>query len=102
MSTSGATHSSGTSQKEEEKEKEEGVYCDTYNGDVYVAAVLIIYLTGQLKFSDSKATAIYHTFVFMAYFSPLFGAILADGHIGKYRYKSVACNCFISIIFYCI
>jgi len=54
-----------------------------------VVAILIIYLTGQLKFSDSKATAIYHTFVFMAYFSPLFGAILADGHIGKYRCDSV-------------
>jgi len=52
---------------------------------VSVSAILIIYLTGQLKFTDSKATAIYHTFVFMAYFSPLFGAILADGHIGKYR-----------------
>jgi len=53
-----------------------------------VLAILIIYLTQQLKFSDSKATAIYHTFVFMAYFSPLFGAILADGHIGKYRCDS--------------
>jgi len=52
---------------------------------MFASAILIIYLTGQLKFSDSKATAIYHMFVFVAYFSPLFGAILADGHIGKYR-----------------
>ena len=53
---------------------------------MFALAILIIYLTGQLKFSDSNATAIYHMFVFVAYFSPLFGAILADGHIGKYRY----------------
>lgn len=53
---------------------------------MFAAAILIIYLTGQLRFTDSKATAVYHMFVFVAYFSPLFGAILADGHIGKYRY----------------
>jgi len=56
----------------------------------FAAAILIIYLTGQLRFSDSRATAIYHMFVFVAYFSPLFGAILADGHIGKYRYFASA------------
>jgi hypothetical protein len=52
---------------------------------VFVAAILIIYLTDRLKLTDNKATAIYHAFVCMAYFTPLFGAMLADGFLGKFR-----------------
>ena len=49
------------------------------------AAILVIYLTDRLKFSDSKATAVYHSFVFMAYFTPVFGAMLADTVLGRYK-----------------
>jgi len=49
------------------------------------AAILILYLTTWLNFDDSTATSIYHAFVVLCYFSPLFGAITADGYLGKYK-----------------
>ena len=51
-------------------------------------AILVLYLTDWLSFSEDNATAIYHTFVFLCYFTPIFGAILADGFIGRYKYAS--------------
>ncbi|KAL5489048.1 hypothetical protein EMCRGX_G018094 [Ephydatia muelleri] len=47
-------------------------------------AVLILFLTSQLKFSADNSTAIYHTFVMFCYFLPLVGAIIADSCLGKY------------------
>ena len=48
-------------------------------------AILVIYLVDWLKFSDSTSTAVYHGFIMTCYFTPVFGAMLADGAIGKYR-----------------
>ena len=48
-------------------------------------AILVIYLTQMLKMDDDSATAIYHTFNMLCYFSPLFGAMLADSLLGKYK-----------------
>jgi hypothetical protein len=48
---------------------------------------LILYLTKWLKFDDDNATGIYHGFIFLCYFSPLFGAIIADGYLGRYSGK---------------
>lgn len=48
-------------------------------------AVLSLYLTEYLLYSESDATVIYHTFIMFAYFFPLFGAIIADGFLGKYK-----------------
>ncbi|XP_068698069.1 solute carrier family 15 member 2-like [Montipora foliosa] len=48
-------------------------------------AILILYLTRMLDFTDNKATAIFHSFSMLCYFTPLFGAMLADGWLGKYR-----------------
>ncbi|XP_061164860.1 solute carrier family 15 member 1-like [Saccostrea echinata] len=48
-------------------------------------AVLILYLTKWLGFSEDVGTSIFHSFVMLCYFSPLFGAILADGYIGRYK-----------------
>lgn len=48
-------------------------------------AILILYLTKWLKFDADNATGVYHGFVFLCYFSPLFGAIIADGYLGRYR-----------------
>lgn len=48
-------------------------------------AILILYLTKWLKFDSDNATGIYHGFIFLCYFSPLFGAIIADGYLGRYR-----------------
>ncbi|CAH3158463.1 unnamed protein product, partial [Porites evermanni] len=48
-------------------------------------AILVIYLTQMLKMDDDSATAIYHAFNMLCYFSPLFGAMLADSLLGKYK-----------------
>lgn len=47
--------------------------------------VLFIYLTGFIHIESGTATAIYHSFTVLCYFSPLLGAIVADGYIGLYR-----------------
>lgn len=50
-----------------------------------LVAILVIYLTQMLKMDDDSATAIYHAFNMLCYFSPLFGAMLADSLLGKYK-----------------
>lgn len=59
-------------------------FCErfTYYG---LKTVLILYLTTILKFNGDNSTIIYHSFVFLAYFMPLPGAILADSYWGKYK-----------------
>ncbi|XP_071822395.1 solute carrier family 15 member 2-like [Apostichopus japonicus] len=48
-------------------------------------AVLVLYLTNVLLLEDSRATALYHIFIMLCYFTPMFGAMIADGLLGKYR-----------------
>ena len=48
-------------------------------------AILIMFLTGMLDYKDSTATAIFHSFSMLCYLTPLLGAMLADGWLGKYR-----------------
>jgi POT family proton-dependent oligopeptide transporter len=56
-------------------------------------AILVIFMTqylmnssGQLDvMSENEAQGYFHLFVSMVYFMPLFGALLADGLLGKYR-----------------
>jgi solute carrier family 15 oligopeptide transporter 1 len=50
-----------------------------------VSAILAIYLRNILLYSDDDATVIYHAFVMMCYFFPIFGAMLADSLLGKFR-----------------
>ncbi|XP_060840474.1 peptide transporter family 1-like [Rhopalosiphum padi] len=47
--------------------------------------VLVLYLTSILQYDEDESTIIYHMAVFMAYFSPLFGAILSDSFLGKFK-----------------
>ncbi|KAF0768203.1 peptide transporter family 1-like isoform X2 [Aphis craccivora] len=47
--------------------------------------VLVLYLTSILQYDEDESTIIYHMSVFMAYFSPLFGAILSDSFLGKFK-----------------
>lgn len=47
--------------------------------------ILFIYLTTFIKLGKDTSTAIYHAFTMLCYFTPLLGAILADGYIGLYR-----------------
>lgn len=48
-------------------------------------AILVIYLTSMLHMSKDDATAVYHAFNMLCYFSPIFGAIIADSFWGKYK-----------------
>jgi POT family proton-dependent oligopeptide transporter len=56
-------------------------------------AILVVFMTqylmdanGKLSpMSDSDAKAYFHLFVSVTYFTPFFGALLADGVLGKYR-----------------
>ena len=52
---------------------------------VYFSAILVLYLTSMLQMDNERATAIYHAFNMFCYFSPLFGAIIADSLLGKYK-----------------
>lgn len=52
----------------------------------FLLAVLIIYLTSALHFTDTSATSIFHAFVMFSMALPLFGGMLADSFIGKFRY----------------
>ncbi len=48
-------------------------------------AILSIYIKNKLHFSEDTATVIYHTFSGLCYFTPIFGAMLADQLLGKFK-----------------
>lgn len=48
-------------------------------------AILPLYLTGSLGFSQSRSTTLIHSFNFSAYFFTLFGGILSDSLLGRYK-----------------
>ena len=48
-------------------------------------AILPIYLTAYLLYSEDRSTTIIHTFNFMAYFFTIFGGILSDSWLGKFK-----------------
>ena len=52
-------------------------------------AVLPVFLTAKLGFSENKATTVIHSFNFMCYFFTLFGGILSDTWTGKF--KTILC-----------
>ncbi len=56
--------------------------------------ILVVFMTqylwlmdgpGGQQMSQTEATAVYHDFVFWVYLTPLFGALLSDIFLGKYR-----------------
>lgn len=47
--------------------------------------VLMIYMKNFIKFSDTTATAIYHTYATFSSFTPIIGAIIADAYLGPYK-----------------
>ncbi|XP_008190251.1 peptide transporter family 1 [Acyrthosiphon pisum] len=47
--------------------------------------ILVLYLSTILNYTDDESTMIYHSFIFLSYFMPLFGAILADSYWGKFK-----------------
>lgn len=51
----------------------------------FFSAILVLYARNYLLFDDDSSTAVYHAFTLLAYLTPLFGGILADSYIGKYK-----------------
>ena len=47
-------------------------------------AILPLYLTGTLGFSQNRSTTLIHFFNFLAYFFTLFGGIISDSLLGRY------------------
>lgn len=47
--------------------------------------MLVIYLSRELNFNDDDATVIFHVFTMCVYFLCLFGAILSDSWLGKFK-----------------
>lgn len=45
--------------------------------------ILSLYLHNFLQFSEDEATACVHAFIFLAYFTPIFGGWLSDSVLGK-------------------
>ncbi|GAB5369883.1 hypothetical protein AAMO2058_001444900 [Amorphochlora amoebiformis] len=48
-------------------------------------SVLVLYMTMAAQVQESNAVVIMHGFIATAYLTPLLGASLSDGHIGKYK-----------------
>jgi POT family proton-dependent oligopeptide transporter len=48
-------------------------------------ALLVYYMTKQLLIGQEKASLIYGTYVALAYFTPVFGGLIADRWLGKRR-----------------
>jgi POT family proton-dependent oligopeptide transporter len=48
-------------------------------------ALLVYYMTKQLLIGQERASIIYGTYTAMAYFTPIFGGIIADRWLGKRR-----------------
>ncbi|XP_037976654.2 peptide transporter family 1 [Plutella xylostella] len=59
-------------------------FCErfSYSG---MRAFLTLYLRSKLDYTDDGATEIYHLFSTLVYLFPIFGGILADNYLGKYR-----------------
>ena len=51
----------------------------------FVSAVLSLFFHQVLGYSEDTATILYHAFTALCYFTPIFGAVLADSFFGKYR-----------------
>jgi solute carrier family 15 oligopeptide transporter 1 len=47
--------------------------------------ILSMYFTKRLRFSEDTATVAYHSFNLGCYFTPLFGALMADMWLGKFK-----------------
>lgn len=48
-------------------------------------AILVLYLTRKLLYTDDEATILFHVYTGLVYLFPLIGAIVADTWLGRYR-----------------
>lgn len=61
------------------------IFKKSYQLFFYISAILVLYLTRELLFTDDDATVIFHVFTMCVYFLCTFGAILSDSWLGKFR-----------------
>lgn len=58
--------------------------------------VLFLFFFKFVGLSEDTSTVIYHAFTVLCYFTPILGAVLADGYIGLYKtILSLSCLYFI-------
>lgn len=60
-------------------------YSKNYLNVLHSLAILVLYLTRRLGYDDDGATVLYHVFTSLVYFCPLFGAIIADSFLGRFK-----------------
>ncbi|CAD5206883.1 unnamed protein product [Bursaphelenchus okinawaensis] len=48
-------------------------------------AILMLYLIHEYQLADSTASLLYHLFISLSYFAPLFGSIVADNYFGRFK-----------------
>lgn len=59
-------------------------FCERFN--YYgMRTILVLYMTIKLGYSDDAATVLFHVFTSLVYFFPIFGAIIADSFLGKFK-----------------
>jgi solute carrier family 15 (oligopeptide transporter), member 1 len=51
----------------------------------FSTAILVLYMTIKLGYSDDAATVLFHVFTALVYLFPILGAIVADSFLGKFR-----------------
>ena len=51
----------------------------------FISAILTLFVNQVIGFSETDSSVLFHGFTVVAYFSPIFGAILADSFIGKFK-----------------
>ncbi|XP_031639160.1 peptide transporter family 1-like [Contarinia nasturtii] len=63
-------------------------FCERFNFHG-LNTILVLYLKNKLDFTENYATMLYHTLVMMVFFTSIFGAILSDVWLG--RFKTILC-----------
>lgn len=57
-----------------------------YNSLMNFSAILSLYLAEKLRYSDNDSVVIYHVFIMFVYFFPIFGAMIADSWLGRFKW----------------
>lgn len=52
---------------------------------LFAPAILVLYLSRKLHYDEITSIYLFHIFSSLVYFFPLFGAMIADSWLGKYR-----------------
>jgi len=66
-------------------------FCERFSY-IGMSTILILYFISEHRMSDRDASLAYHAFVALVYLMPLFGSIIADNYLGKFRVILMVCN----------